>query len=113
MVRHCQQSLRLLLGAASWAVKVEQVANYVWISKELYICVSFVLFRIAKPPLQTSAELLTYFISGAGIDLSCLSIVEGKVCWDLYIDGLVVSSDGNLLDALGAAIKVLILVSFF
>jgi exosome complex RNA-binding protein Rrp42 (RNase PH superfamily) len=32
--------------------------------------------------------------------------VEGKVCWDLYIDGLVVSSDGNLLDALATAIKV-------
>uniref|UniRef100_A0A5B7B0I5 Ribosomal RNA-processing protein 42 n=1 Tax=Davidia involucrata TaxID=16924 RepID=A0A5B7B0I5_DAVIN len=43
--------------------------------------------------------------AGAGIDLSTLSIVEGKVCWDLYIDGLVISSDGNLLDALGAAIK--------
>ncbi|KAF5948516.1 hypothetical protein HYC85_014473 [Camellia sinensis] len=43
--------------------------------------------------------------TGAGIDLSSLSIVEGKICWDLYIDGLVVSSDGNLLDALGAAIK--------
>ncbi|KAK6115386.1 hypothetical protein DH2020_007655 [Rehmannia glutinosa] len=36
---------------------------------------------------------------------SSLSIVKGKVCCDLYIDGLVVSSDGNLLDALGAAIK--------
>ncbi|XP_057535511.1 uncharacterized protein LOC130813685 isoform X2 [Amaranthus tricolor] len=44
--------------------------------------------------------------AGAGIDLSSLSIVEGKVCWDLYIDGLVISADGNLLDALGAAIKV-------
>lgn len=44
--------------------------------------------------------------AGAGIDLSALVIVEGKVCWDLYIDGLVVSSDGNLLDALAAAIKV-------
>lgn len=43
---------------------------------------------------------------GAGIDLSSLAIVEGKICWDLYIEGLVVSSDGNLLDALGAAIKV-------
>ncbi|KAL5798101.1 hypothetical protein ACOSQ2_002921 [Xanthoceras sorbifolium] len=43
--------------------------------------------------------------AGAGIDLSSLVIVEGKVCWDLYIDGLVLSSDGNLLDALGAAIK--------
>ncbi|KAG5062383.1 hypothetical protein JHK85_003566 [Glycine max] len=42
---------------------------------------------------------------GAGIDLSSLIVVEGKICWDLYIDGLVVSSDGNLLDALGAAIK--------
>ncbi|KAI8026485.1 Myosin-2 [Camellia lanceoleosa] len=42
---------------------------------------------------------------GAGIDLSSLSIVEGKICWDLYIDGLAVSLDGNLLDALGAAIK--------
>lgn len=46
------------------------------------------------------------FAAGAGIDLSSLSIVEGKVCWDLYIDGLVVSSDGNVLDAFGAAIKV-------
>ncbi|XP_077230158.1 3'-5'-exoribonuclease family protein [Tasmannia lanceolata] len=43
--------------------------------------------------------------AGAGIDPSSLIVVEGKICWDLYIDGLVVSSDGNLLDALGAAIK--------
>ncbi|KAK2399562.1 exosome complex component RRP42 [Trifolium repens] len=42
---------------------------------------------------------------GAGIDRTSLVVVEGKICWDLYIDGLVVSSDGNLLDALGAAIK--------
>ena len=70
-------------------------------------------FRLQKLLLETSAELLIYFVSGAGIDLSCLSIVEGKICWDLYIDGLVVSSDGNLLDALGAAIKVLILAFAF
>nr|CAB3459628.1 unnamed protein product [Digitaria exilis] len=44
--------------------------------------------------------------AGAAIDLSSLIVVDGKVCWDLYIDGLVVSSDGNLLDALAAAIKV-------
>lgn len=49
---------------------------------------------------------LDQFCSGAGIDLSSLCIVQGKVCWDLYINGLVVSSDGNVLDALGAAIKV-------
>lgn len=52
-------------------------------------------------------------VSGAGIDLSSLSIVEGKICWDLYIDGLVVSCDGNLLDALGAAIKVFDLNTYF
>ncbi|KAJ1688294.1 hypothetical protein LUZ63_019684 [Rhynchospora breviuscula] len=43
--------------------------------------------------------------SGAAIDLSSLVLVEGKVCWDLYIDALVVCSDGNLLDSLAAAIK--------
>ncbi|KAF9591410.1 hypothetical protein IFM89_004108 [Coptis chinensis] len=43
--------------------------------------------------------------AGAGINLSSLIVMEGKMCWDLYIDGLVISSDGNLLDALGAAIK--------
>lgn len=45
-------------------------------------------------------------VAGAGIDLSSLIVAEAKICWDLYIDGLVISSDGNLLDALGAAIKV-------
>ncbi|XWS07995.1 hypothetical protein CRYUN_Cryun41cG0039000 [Craigia yunnanensis] len=43
--------------------------------------------------------------AGAGVDLSSLVVVEGKVCWDLYIDGLVISSDGNLLDVLAASIK--------
>ncbi|CAN1196676.1 Exosome complex component RRP42 [Linum perenne] len=43
--------------------------------------------------------------AGAGIDLKSLIVAEGKICWDLYIDGLVISSDGNLLDSLGAAIK--------
>ncbi|KAF6163567.1 hypothetical protein GIB67_022132 [Kingdonia uniflora] len=42
----------------------------------------------------------------AGINLSSLIVAEGKICWDLYIDSLVVSSDRNLLDALSAAIKV-------
>ncbi|KAM3271002.1 exosome complex exonuclease RRP42 isoform X1 [Capsicum chacoense] len=43
--------------------------------------------------------------AGAGINSASLLIKEGKVCWDLYVDCLVISSDGNLLDALGAAIK--------
>ncbi|KAK9666005.1 hypothetical protein RND81_14G152900 [Saponaria officinalis] len=57
---------------------------------------------------ELSSELalaLQKGLFGAGIDLSSLCIVEGKTCWDLYIDCLVVSSDGNLLDALGAGIK--------
>ncbi|KAK9087423.1 hypothetical protein Syun_029817 [Stephania yunnanensis] len=41
----------------------------------------------------------------AGIDLLSLNVMEGKICWDLYIEGLVINADGNLLDALGAAIK--------
>ena len=56
--------------------------------------------------LKTIIHITWNFHLGAGIDLSSLVILEGKVCWDLYIDGLVVSSDGNLLDALAAAIKV-------
>ncbi|EPS58474.1 hypothetical protein M569_16340, partial [Genlisea aurea] len=43
--------------------------------------------------------------AGAGINLQSISIVDGKVCWSLYIDCLVVSSNGNLLDALAAAVK--------
>jgi len=43
--------------------------------------------------------------AGAAIDLSCLRILDGKVCWVLYIDGLVISADGNLLDVLSIAIK--------
>lgn len=52
-------------------------------------------------------EVLVDLFVGAGIDLSSLVVVEGKMCWDLYVDGLVVSSDGNILDTLGAAIKVI------
>ncbi|KAI0506978.1 hypothetical protein KFK09_013096 [Dendrobium nobile] len=55
--------------------------------------------------IDCSPTAAPVFEVGAGIDLSSLIVVEGKVCWDLYIDGLVISSDGNLLDALAAAIK--------
>ncbi|KAJ7569441.1 hypothetical protein O6H91_01G078100 [Diphasiastrum complanatum] len=43
--------------------------------------------------------------AGAAIDLTTLIVIEGKVCWELYIDGLVLSSDGNILDALSIAVK--------
>jgi exosome complex component RRP42 len=50
--------------------------------------------------------------TGAAIDLSSLHLLEGKVCWVLYIDALVLSSDGNLLDALSIAIKVFLIIAF-
>ncbi|KAK9086986.1 hypothetical protein Syun_029380 [Stephania yunnanensis] len=53
-----------------------------------------------------------FAFKGAGIDLLSLNVMEGKICWDIYIEGLVINADGNLLDALGAAIKVAI-VPFF
>ncbi|CAL2269449.1 unnamed protein product [Prunus armeniaca] len=54
---------------------------------------------------ELSVALQRCLLGGAGIDLSSLVVVEGKICWDLYINGLFVSSDGNLLDAPGTAIK--------
>eukprot|EP01025_Chloroclados_australasicus_P006813 TRINITY_DN12173_c1_g1_i1.p2 TRINITY_DN12173_c1_g1~~TRINITY_DN12173_c1_g1_i1.p2 ORF type:complete len:305 (+),score=23.38 TRINITY_DN12173_c1_g1_i1:58-915(+) len=42
---------------------------------------------------------------GGGIDLSQLSIVKGQSCWIVYVDGLVLNDDGNLLDALSMAAR--------
>ena len=74
------------------------------------VCFYTVSFQFKLIPSIFCCHLTDYnasnHISGAAIDLSSLIVVEGKVCWDLYIDGLVVSSDGNQLDALPAAIKV-------
>ncbi|MCO5611109.1 hypothetical protein L7F22_065359 [Adiantum nelumboides] len=56
--------------------------------------------------LELSRALHRSLLGGAAIDLSALSVIEGKLCWNLFIDGLVLSSDGNLLDVLAIAIKV-------
>ncbi|GJN16172.1 hypothetical protein PR202_gb03132 [Eleusine coracana subsp. coracana] len=40
------------------------------------------------------------------VDCSPTAEPTFQVCWDLYIDGLVISSDGNLVGTLAAAIKV-------
>ena len=45
-------------------------------------------------------------ITGCAIDLAALKIVSGKRCWVLFVDGLVLSADGNLLNALSIAVKV-------
>lgn len=118
-VKICLQSSRVLFSVVFWVVKVEQVwlVNAFFSLKistsffTLLICTLLgiecctVTFGLA---ISINCGFILNF-SGAGIDLSSLVVVEGKVCWDLYIDGLVISSDGNLLDALGAAIKVLLL----
>ncbi|KAK9142198.1 hypothetical protein Syun_011598 [Stephania yunnanensis] len=66
----------------------------------------------AKIRIQSLMKLICLMCRESGIDLLSLNVMEGKICWDLYIEGLVINADGNLLDALGAAIKVAI-VPFF
>jgi exosome complex RNA-binding protein Rrp42 (RNase PH superfamily) len=74
-----------------------------------YILVYSVFFQVEFMATVTCCHSIDHtalnHISGAAIDLSSLIVVDGKVCWDLYIDGLVISSDGNLLDTLASAIK--------
>ncbi|GAQ84934.1 3'-5'-exoribonuclease family protein [Klebsormidium nitens] len=43
--------------------------------------------------------------TGAAVDLAALSVVEGKTCWVLYADVLVLNADGNILDASAIGIK--------
>lgn len=43
--------------------------------------------------------------AGSALDLTALCIAEGKTCWVLYLDALLLSMDGNLLDAIGIAFK--------
>ncbi|KAK3256590.1 hypothetical protein CYMTET_34279 [Cymbomonas tetramitiformis] len=43
--------------------------------------------------------------TGAAVDLEKLGLIEGRTCWVLHVDGLVLVSDGNVLDALGFAVK--------
>ena len=49
---------------------------------------------------------MRHSITGCAIDLAALKIVSGKRCWVLFVDGLVLSADGNLLSALSIAVKV-------
>lgn len=103
----CRQNYQMLFNAVSWVVKVEQVYLPLSVKTMLpTICFPSIVLASFLILIFIAVELWTFFFSGAGIDLSSLVVIEGKICWDLYIDGLVVSSDGNLLDALGAAIKV-------
>ena len=40
------------------------------------------------------------------MDLSQLCVKEGRKCWALYLDALLLSRDGNVLDACSIAFKV-------
>lgn len=44
--------------------------------------------------------------SGAAVDLSQLCVKEGRKCWALYLDALLLSRDGNVVDACSIAFKV-------
>lgn len=42
-------------------------------------------------------------VAGAGLDLKQLIITNGKTCWYIFVDALVLNDDGNVLDALSIA----------
>eukprot|EP00271_Cylindrocystis_brebissonii_P014362 TRINITY_DN35699_c0_g1_i1.p1 TRINITY_DN35699_c0_g1~~TRINITY_DN35699_c0_g1_i1.p1 ORF type:complete len:290 (-),score=45.08 TRINITY_DN35699_c0_g1_i1:192-1061(-) len=42
---------------------------------------------------------------GAALNLDSLCIAEGRSCWVVYLDALVLNTDGNVLDAIAMAFK--------
>ena len=103
----CQQNWQLLFNVVSWVVKVAKVLSCTYCEDFASYHILTVLFSCRMFNfIFMGVELVIFFSPGPGIDFSSLIVIEGKICWDLYIDGLVVSSDGNLLDALGPVIKV-------
>ncbi|KAF9167153.1 Exosome complex component RRP42 [Actinomortierella ambigua] len=56
----------------------------------------------ASSPSATSKPSSTPSSKGgaAGIDLSKLCIIPGRLCWILYIDALILDYGGNIIDAL-------------
>lgn len=98
----CQWNLLQPYDNVLWEVKVGQVWSLTKGTKSHYPCT----YQIISYFFIYNKYIFITCMPGAGINLSSLSILDGKVCWDLYIDGLVISMDGNILDALGAAIKV-------
>ncbi|KAJ5067102.1 exosome complex component rrp42 [Anaeramoeba ignava] len=54
---------------------------------------------------EITAMMQKIYSGGKAIDLTNLSILKEKKCWILYIDVLVLRSDGNLFDGVSLAIK--------
>lgn len=52
------------------------------------------------------ARALAALVGNAGLDLGQLGIVQGKQCWDLFVDAIVLERGaGNLFDAAGLATR--------
>ncbi|KAH3744793.1 ribosomal protein S5 domain 2-type protein [Pelomyxa schiedti] len=51
------------------------------------------------------ARAMSRLIGNAGLDTKALCILPGKQCWIVYVDALVMDSDGNLFDAISIATR--------
>ena len=56
-------------------------------------------------PIELKAALESLFVRSRSLDLRQLCIMRGEQCWTLYVDVLVLSADGNLIDAAALATK--------
>ncbi|XP_063987742.1 exosome complex exonuclease RRP42 [Diachasmimorpha longicaudata] len=54
---------------------------------------------------KISNVLSNAYRSASTLDLKVLSILPSKKCWKMYVDVLILQCDGNLIDAIGAAVK--------
>ncbi|XP_015115786.1 exosome complex exonuclease RRP42 [Diachasma alloeum] len=54
---------------------------------------------------EISNVLSNAYQSSHALDLTILSILPNKKCWKMYVDVLILQCDGNLFDAIGAAVK--------
>eukprot|EP00455_Lapot_gusevi_P040478 TRINITY_DN4581_c0_g1_i2.p1 TRINITY_DN4581_c0_g1~~TRINITY_DN4581_c0_g1_i2.p1 ORF type:complete len:300 (+),score=22.36 TRINITY_DN4581_c0_g1_i2:87-986(+) len=79
-------------------------------------CFASVTRDLSQSQAQNFTSRLTRIIEKAIIEpntipLESLCIIPGKVCWILYIDVLVLSSGGNLIDAISLAIRAALLTT--
>jgi len=62
-------------------------------------------------PTELKAALESLFVRSRAFDTRQLCILRGEQCWTLYIDVLVLSADGSLLDAAALATKAALLAT--
>lgn len=49
---------------------------------------------------ELSTMLTSILKDSGGLDLTQLCIVEGKHCWNIFVDALILDEDGNLMDTI-------------